>query len=441
MTASLDKTELRNAGLNLLGESFWLFQVFLVAPATVLTVLLMRYGATPGAAGAISALEGGFTVLPQALGIYLFHSRKHKKRNILAYHFLVILPLMALFPLLSDPGWRLGDELRRGLLLGAFAMYVLSAGVVGAAWPDWIAHLFRREIRGRVIGASMGAAALAGVGASLLAGRLIQGATGLGVYSQLYALAFVIGLGSMLVFCFVRDEPGTDAPEPAPPDLPQVVVMFRQSLTDPNFRRYLIGRVLATSGFCIGPFLAVYYHSSGGGALGDGQIVYCGAAQQAAMALAMFTVGALGDRRGHRLGVLISAAAGVLALAVLLGSHGLASCLAAYACLGACVGAGAVANQNILYETCPHNNRAAHITVGNLALALPALAAPLLAGQVARLWTLPVLFAICLTLGVAALAWFALKTRDPRDPALAPAEGDLPAPVAAEAREQEVGGR
>ena len=132
----------------------------------------------------------------------------------------------------------------------------------------------------------------------------------------------------------------------------------------------------------------------------------------------------MGDRCGHRIGMIVGAAAQVLALGIMLAGGGLGSCLVGYACIGVCNGVFVVSFTNILFETCPHDNRMAHLTLGSLALAGPAIIAPLLAGQVAQRFGLDVLFAICLALSAAALLWFIFRTKEPRDLEIAP-NGEL----------------
>ena len=407
--------ELRNAGLYLVGESIWCFQMYMVWPFTVLTMLLAQYGAQRSMIGAISAIAEGAIIVTQVIGVYLFHSRRKRKRQLLAYHFAVILPLMFLLAVAAWPGLPISGIARCWLLLGSFAAMVLSVGVIMPVWSDWVAHLFRREIRGRVMGISQCAGALIGACGPPTAACFIDRWKDPAVYAWLYALAFGIGVISLTTYFFVRDDEAADAPQTAPPTPRDVFDRFRHSLLDANFRSFLIGRGLSTAGFCIAPFVVLYYQSAGGGALSDTTILSCSTAQVLATAAAGLGLGFLGDRYGHRFGMIAGVASQVLALGILLASSGLASCVAAYVCIGVCNGVLVVSFTNILFETCPHDNRMAHLTLGSLALALPAIAAPLLAGQVAQRLGLGVLFTICLALSTAALLWFVFRTREPRD--------------------------
>jgi MFS family permease len=407
--------ELRNAGLYLAGESVWCFQMYMVWPSTVLTMMLTYYGARRTMIGAISAIEGGAIIVTQVIGVYLFHSRRKRKRQLLAYHFAVILPLMLLLGVAAWPGLPISGISRCWLMLACFAAMILSIGVIIPVWSDWIAHLFRREIRGRVMGVSQCAGALVGACGPAAAAFFFDRWKDPAVYAWLYALAFGIGVVSISMFFFVRDDQAAEALETVPPTPRELLDRFRHSLRDTNFRSFLIGRVLTTAGFCIAPFVVLYYQSAGGGVLSDQTILSCSTAQVLATAVAVLLLGLLGDRCGHRIGMIVGAVAQVLALGIMLASSGLASCIIAYVCVGICLGASVVSFTNILFETCPHDNRMAHLTLGSLALMGPAIVAPLLAGQVAQRFGLGTLFTICLALSAAALLWFIFRTKEPRD--------------------------
>ena len=132
------------------------------------------------------------------------------------------------------------------------------------------------------------------------------------------------------------------------------------------------------------------------------------------MAISTVLLGRLGDRRGHRAGVIVGAAMQVATLLVVLFSRGLASCVAAYAGAGLCAASGYVSHTNMLFETCPHDHRQAHITAANLVLSLPLLLAPVAAGVFAQRFGPRALFGACLVFSAAATAWFALAVREPR---------------------------
>jgi hypothetical protein len=69
---------------------------------------------------------------------------------------------------------------------------------------------------------------------------------------------------------------------------------------------------------------------------------------------------------------------------------------------------------NMLFETCLHSGRAAHITLGNLLVGCVALVASQLSGAVASAWGLRLLFGACLGMSLVAVFWIAVRVREPR---------------------------
>ena len=87
--------ERHNAICNITGETFWGFQAAMVMPTTVLTVLLTQLGASKAAVGVIPSLDG-LTLFMSVFGIYLFRSHKKRKFRIILFHYVTLVPLLAL---------------------------------------------------------------------------------------------------------------------------------------------------------------------------------------------------------------------------------------------------------------------------------------------------------------------------------------------------------
>ena len=117
----MQRRDFRNALFVVCGESLCGFQAALVASATVLTVLLVRHGASERMIGAITAIEGGLVVVPQFLGLYLFTSRRRRKRQLLIWHFVAILPFLFVSGAVVFLGPHFGDAFVRWGLLASLA--------------------------------------------------------------------------------------------------------------------------------------------------------------------------------------------------------------------------------------------------------------------------------------------------------------------------------
>jgi predicted MFS family arabinose efflux permease len=409
--------ERRNAALNAAGEALWGFQAAMVASATVLTVLLTDFGASARLIGVIPAIEGTLIVVPQLAGIWLFHSQTNRRRNLVAWHLAFPIPvLLAMGALLLSPAGEHAAFMRSALPV-MFAAFIAGIGVIVAVWMDWLADLFRPAIRGTAIGVAFAAAALAGVAGGALAGAAIGQWPGIPTYGFLYLAAGAIAAASFACFWLIGDPPRTpqQAPVSRPPSAAETRVRFRASLADLNFRRYLVGRGIAAAGFGIMPFIAIYYRSEAGGALSGGGVVAAGSLTALGSAAGNLAFGKIGDLLGHRIGVIVGASMQAVTLLLLLTTSGPLSCALAYICAGVCISSTFVSHNNILYETCPHDHRLSHITVGNMVLALPLMLGGLLAGQVAESLGLTPLFGMCLVLSLGGALWLALLVRDPRE--------------------------
>jgi MFS family permease len=401
----------RNATLNVVGEAFWGFQASLVSSATVLILLLQHHGAGPGAIALIAAIDTGLMLLPQALGPFLFTARRGRKRQIVLWHFCPMIP--CLFLLAAAGLW--GDLLPSGwapaVILACWAGFVGCIGAVSAVWVDWVASLFPDRIRGTIMGLGWGASSGLGILGGLAGGWGVAHFPAPQVFAALYVLA---GLGAALsITCFVlmRDpaDAGDDAPRPMTARL--LLQRGRQSLAHPNVRSYLAGRTLAWMGFAWVPFVAVHYAAGG---LSDSTIVTAGAAQTLGGAIGCLGLGRLGDARGHRLGSILGVAAQCLALGALLLLPGLPGCLLAFAGAGI-AGAGiTISHNNVLLETCPHDDRVTHLVAVNLLCGIVGVLVPLATGPVAAHLGRPALFAGSLALSLAGLAWLVFAVREPR---------------------------
>jgi predicted MFS family arabinose efflux permease len=314
--------------------------------------------------------------------------------------------LALLVPHLPEAVFRIG-------MVICFAGYMLTTGVVAAVWFEWLAQLFKPAIRGTVFGVCWCLSSLLAAGGGLLAGHLIKAFPGHGVFSFLYFLGGVISLSVWIPLVFL-DEQNLPKPEKEENQPSGLRRRFQGILSDPEFKKFLIARLLATSGFCIVPFIALNYASSAGGGLSEGTLVSCGVAITAATALTNLILGRLGDKRGHRIGLMVGVCMQIVTLVIMLTTQGFWSCILTYAGAGVYLGSGAISHYNMLIEYCPDDNPLGHIMIGNVIIGIGVLISSVLAGIVASQWGLKVLFTLSLALSIFALVWLAALVKDPR---------------------------
>jgi MFS family permease len=407
----------RNALLNISGESLWGLKANLIAPSVVLAVLLHQYGASPELIGSISAIETSMLLLPQMLGGYLFHSRAHRKTQLVRWHYLAMLPFNIIMGVLTLFAPRIDPAIYRVVMLVCFACYTGAIGVVAASWFDYfVGTIYDSGIRGTVMGLSASSAAVTGTAGALFAGWLIQTLPFPDAYGYLYLISWAMGMLSITLFLFIKDPGSVTAIAEPRPTLGSLIASLRMSMAESNFRSYLFGRVLATVGFGIVPFIAIYYTSQRGGGLASETVVASYSAFTVANALGSLILGRLGDRLGHRLGIILGAGMQVVTLLIAIFISGPLGCILTYAGTGLASSCGFISHYNLVMEMCPpqNTNRVAHISTANLVIGIPASLAPLLAGWIAGTWDIPTLFMICSAVSLAAVLWLGLKFKEPR---------------------------
>ncbi|MBN1809330.1 MAG: MFS transporter [Planctomycetes bacterium] len=397
---------------NAFGEGLWGIGMNLAPALTVLAFVITRLGGSKLEVGLLSAAAAAGYLFPQIIGSLFLQSGAGRKWFLIKYHFFVMMPpwaLMGAVILLFGENRPVAARIALPVLYGLF---IMSMGLIIPIWVDWLAGIFRKHLRGSAYGWSTLASALGGTVAAPMAALISARLS----YPWNYATLFFIGIGffsaSMVVFMFIRD----DDAEPGPPRMSrsEIFTRFRISLGEPNFRRYLLARLLLSAGSGPVVFLAVYYKSSEGGGVAEKTAITLSAIVWIAQALTGLGLGRLGDRLGHRLGAAVGAGSQLAGLAVALLVPGPAGCAIVFACIGMGIASTWVSHQNLLLETCPHDSRTAHITITNLVLAPVTTMIPLATGKAMEIWGAHATFAACLVPTVLGLLWLLLVVREPR---------------------------
>ena len=410
------RRDLQNVTAYAAGESLWGLQSYAVSSVTFLPLLLKNYGAGNTEIGVQSALEV-MTGLTSIIGLYLLYSRRRLKRQLMLWHVLVAIPFLVVAGVVNLNCLKVPLALRRWGLIACWTGHMWSVFAVITVWTDWASNLFETRIRGRAFAIALEGMCLAGMVGTVSVGWLLARYPGdTDVFSYVYfAAALVAGLSILTYSLWVRDDKADLAEEfPRPPKFAQIYLKFRQSLAEPNFRRFLVGRILAGAGLGAIQLVPAYYRSQAGGMLSDSSILIYAMALPLSEAVGALALGAMGDHNGHRLGVIVGTAFQVATVGVLLFSGGAVSCILAYAGMGVVFGGTWVSHINVVIESCPHEHRAAHITVSSLVLALPAALAAVAYGWMAEVFGFRVVFAIWLVFSMAALVWLVLRVKEPR---------------------------
>jgi len=411
--------ERRNAKRFGLAEGMWGVGVGLTAPLTVLPLLFRQLDAGPVEIGFIYSLFTAGFLLTQPLGMLWLQHGAGKKRLLLLVGLLFSIPHSLLIGLLILHLAPARQVLTRLVLLVLFSIKVLGIGLIIPIWQDWFAGLFRREARGRATGMACTGSALGVSLAALFAAWMRHGFPFPANYALLFLCSAPLYGASLAIFSRIEEGVESGVRRPRLSAL-QLLGRFGHSLRDVNFRNYLIARILLTMGAGGTAFFAVHFASPAGGEVGDGAVIGLGGLLTLAQAGVAHRLGRMGDRAGHKAGVFLGATAQIAAIGTAILGRGPLACGLCFALSGVALAAGMVSHANMIYETCPHDCRVAHITLSNLVLSPFVLAVPLVTGCFVS--GLGVRHALVLTLVPSMLGavYLAVRVRNPREVVLPP---------------------
>ncbi len=272
----MNPQERRNILKCTVGEALFGLGMGLVAIATALPLLLEHLGAGKVMIGLAFSIGTAGWYVGQPLGLLTIARKRRTKRFLVPWSFTFAVPTYAA---MGAAVWFLADSRPMAAawaVLALLAVRIVGAGAGVPLWFDWQSRIFRREIRGRAIGAIAGASALGVTVAAVAAGVARRTITWPLDYTLLFAFS---SLSCAVALCFlltVREPAAVTQPTPRL-GLRAILRRFRRSLGERNFRSYLIARILLTLGAGAVAFYAVHFKSPEGGGLESSTVIALGA--------------------------------------------------------------------------------------------------------------------------------------------------------------------
>ena len=355
----------------------------------------------------------------------------HKKRKfrIIAFHYLVLVPCLSAMGLAVLARDSIPQGLLKILLMGSWTLFMAGCGMMGPAWMDWIAHLFRREIRGTITGLSWGCSSLAGIAGALISGWALRGNPGVSAFGWLYLAAALFATASISIFLAIRD-PAQDLTVDRAPGLREMLAATAESLSDRPFRNLLIGRCLGWAGFCIAPPYIAPTLSFPLRRRADRQLGRLHGRSANGRRRSLLRVlrpyrrpdrPSLRPAHGHRLSNPVAferpfyLPARLDAFFAMLFSGGVGGTLL-------------ISYLNLVIESCPHEVRSAHLMIGNMVVGVAGLLFPLAGAAIAVQAGIPILMQVSLAVSVIKSARLeSLQSERPRDVEQL-VEAEVPAP-------------
>jgi len=399
-----------NFVVNALDLTFFTLAVSFVYGSTVLSLYASYLTTSATLIGLIPAIQSVGYFLPQLLASRKAEQyarklpvvRKISVMERLPYLFVALTVL--LWP--QAPAW-----LAYTILALSLAVATGSGGLAGPGWNSMLAKVIRPQWRGRLFGLSHATGALLGVAGANLSRHVLATYAYPTSFGICFLLCFFFQVLSWTCLTLNREPPK----EPSVEALSVKAYMRRLPCVlreNPNFSRYLVGRVLIILGAMGTSFYIVYARGTFG--VSDAFAANLTMAALISQAASMPLLGWLADRRGHKWLTELSTVFGMLGTVVILMAPKAIWLYVVYMLVNAASSGISVAGFSIILEFCDPEVVPTFSALASTILAVPILLAPLIGGWVADLAGYRTVFYLALAL--AALGWAAMHwgVREPR---------------------------
>ncbi len=399
-----------NFAVNLGDGAFFWFGLSFISTTTILPLFISKLTLSPFWFALLAVLGQASWYLPQLFTSSTIERFARKKPIIVNIGIfaerlpLWLLPVAALTATQSR-------TLALAIFFFAYAWYGVGAGMIAPAWSDMIARCFPVERRGLFFGfTSFVGTGLGAIGA-IFSGWLLVTYP----FPTNFAYAFLIAaVATSLSWFFIAltREPVPHAPALSRQQTGQSRRKIRQILQgDSNFRRFLLARLLATTGSMGAGFLTVAaverWH------LADSTVGIFTTALLIGQTIGNLVAGLLADRFGHKLALELGIGATVAAYGLAWWAPNPDWYYPLFFLIGAANGISIVSGVLIALEFSLPKHRPTYIGIANTAVGIGNALGPIIGGLLATvsyIW----LFGASALIALAALLIMIFSVREPR---------------------------
>jgi MFS family permease len=392
------------------GALFWLGLSF-AAPSTIMPLYVSHLTDSRLLIGLVSAITGAGWYLPQLLMANYVERMPVKKKLVIGFGlfserlpFFVMAASAFLFATRQP-------NLALGLFFLTLTWHTVGAGVVAISWQDMLAKVIPVNYRGRLLGWANALGAAAGIAGAATAAAILARYPFPANFGLCMSLLAIFVLGSWFAVSLTR-EPPLQSNKPAISLREYFLRLPAVLRSDRNFAAYLLSRVAAVFGRMALGFVTVYavqrWH------LSDSQAGFYTTLLLVGEAVAYIGVGAVADRRGHKLVQEASLVLCALSMAIAVLAPSPIWMYAVFAAIGALTAAEVVSSIGIAMEFGTPEERPTYLGLANTIPGLFSAVAPLLGGWIASRATYAALFVTALLFS--AVAWATLRwlVQEPR---------------------------
>ena len=395
---------------NVMDGALYAFGLSLVSQQTVLPVLVKNIGGGNVAVGLIPVLWiFGFNV-PQIFIAGRAELLKRKKSLLLWTSMGQRLPWFFLAVATYAFFGRIDAGAALVIFFALYGLAALGGSINLPVWFDLIAKLTPVRVRGRLFGVR----SILGAGLGILGGGIVTyvlGAVGYPAnFSMLLLLAFLSMMSSYLFLVSLRE-----THDSAPPARGHAVRSFRGLpgilRARKNYRNFLIADALQIAAGMGAAFFTV--HALTKFDLPDAEAGTFTIVMMSSMIAGSLLFGLLADRFGHRVNLLVSAAATVAACGGALLAPGRETYLCVFVFSALTSSLGVISRLPFMAELCSEEDRPTLVALANMITA-PFVLSGVIAGWAANSVGYEPVFIVAGCLGLVAFLWLSMMVKEPR---------------------------
>ncbi len=399
-----------NFAVNLGDGAFFWFGLSFISTTTILPLFVSKLTLSPLWFALLAILGQASWYLPQLFTSSTIERFARKKPIIVNLGiFAERLPLW-LLPIAALAAWQ-SRTLALIIFFFAYAWYGIGAGMIAPAWSDMIARCFPVDRRGLFFGFTAFVGTGLGAVGAIFSGWLLSTYP----FPVNFAYAFLIAaVATSLSWFFIAmtREPVPHAPALRTQRTGQSRRKILQILRgDRNFRRFLLARLLATTGSMGAGFLTVAAVERWN--LADSTVGIFTTALLVGQTIGNLIAGLLADRFGHKLALQLGIGATVAAYLLAWWAPNPDWYYPLFFLIGAANGISIVSGVLIALEFSLPQHRPTYIGIANTAVGIGNALGPIIGGLLATvsyIW----LFGASALIGLAALLIMVFTVREPR---------------------------
>jgi MFS family permease len=410
----------RNVSAMLIDAVGWPLGQSFLSPQTILPLFIALLTNSTFVIGLVVAVQSVCLLVPQLfIANHLEHMRLRRIFVVVIGVIMERVPYLVLaITVLVVP--------EHGMVLVIFFLcWIVANTGTGLNMPAFLglyAKTIPAQMRGRVGGVGNSVGTLLAVGGAYVTSIILNRTHGLGGFSWLFLIGFLILLVSVLPLGFVDERPSPTRTTRKPTleylrELPSLLH------TNHQFARYVLFQSLMQLAYSAPPFITAYAVLKLG--VTAESVGFSTAILMGATAIGSLVVGLMADRRGYRRIFVVAGVGAILAYGILILLPSLPLVYVSYFLAGIVLSAQSMGN-NMTMEYCGPENAGTYTAIVFTASAPARVLGPLALGAIAQIFGMRWVFVSITAVLALSLYLLLFRVRDPRSiPALLVDEPEL----------------